>query len=373
MPPSISSSPPPPGELIAGRFRIISLTAHEGTTLTFDAQEEVTDRAVTLISGDGTLSPTRDPAIESPARHYPAIFARYPHLVAAQELISHNGIRYVVSERPRGQRLTTLTSSLRRPLSTPSVLRIAASLWWAIHAGDEIGRSLFLGIAPEHVWIDHDQHAQLGGLVHSLVVCNLVGGWGGFSHSPPDIVQTVEDAGIDLDDLAGILRAILAAELDEASPITAARNNWHRYAQVVGWMGLAGEFADHHSFGDRIRSARPDFPTDLAEILTGLLRPDLASRDPFIAALPTALGLQLPVVTESQPEPESSPPALTARELEVLRHLTDGLTNQQIATRLDVSRHTVDRHVRNLYRKLGVTRRVEAWGAASRWGFLESP
>jgi len=41
----------------------------------------------------------------------------------------------------------------------------------------------------------------------------------------------------------------------------------------------------------------------------------------------------------------------TKREMEVLRHLTDGLTSKQIADKLFVSEHTVINHKRNLHYK----------------------
>ena len=49
---------------------------------------------------------------------------------------------------------------------------------------------------------------------------------------------------------------------------------------------------------------------------------------------------------------------LTARELEVLRLIAGGLSNQQIAVRLVLSVRTVERHVANIYGKLGVSGRV---------------
>jgi DNA-binding CsgD family transcriptional regulator len=51
---------------------------------------------------------------------------------------------------------------------------------------------------------------------------------------------------------------------------------------------------------------------------------------------------------------------LTPRELEVLRLLAAGKTNQAIATELVVASKTVDRHVTNLYTKLGVSSRAAA-------------
>jgi DNA-binding NarL/FixJ family response regulator len=51
---------------------------------------------------------------------------------------------------------------------------------------------------------------------------------------------------------------------------------------------------------------------------------------------------------------------LTARELEVLRHLADGKTNKAIATELVLSERTVERHVSNIFTKLGVSSRAAA-------------
>ncbi len=54
---------------------------------------------------------------------------------------------------------------------------------------------------------------------------------------------------------------------------------------------------------------------------------------------------------------EGAPPAphdLTPREVEVLRLVADGLTNADIAARLVLSPRTVERHVSNIYLKLGV-------------------
>jgi DNA-binding CsgD family transcriptional regulator len=55
-----------------------------------------------------------------------------------------------------------------------------------------------------------------------------------------------------------------------------------------------------------------------------------------------------------------NPAGLTARELEVLRLLAEGLRNSQIAERLVVSHKTVDHHVSAILRKLGVHTRGEA-------------
>jgi LuxR family maltose regulon positive regulatory protein len=57
---------------------------------------------------------------------------------------------------------------------------------------------------------------------------------------------------------------------------------------------------------------------------------------------------------------EAGSEGLSARELEVLDLVAQGLSNQQIAERLFLSLHTVKTHLKNLLGKLGVTNRTEA-------------
>ena len=51
---------------------------------------------------------------------------------------------------------------------------------------------------------------------------------------------------------------------------------------------------------------------------------------------------------------------LTARELEVLRLIETGSSNQDIAGQLFISMPTVKRHISNIYAKLGVESRTQA-------------
>ena len=65
----------------------------------------------------------------------------------------------------------------------------------------------------------------------------------------------------------------------------------------------------------------------------------------------------------------STPPAahLSARELAVMRLVTAGLDNAQIAGRLQLSVRTVERHLSNIYAKLGVSGKAARAAAAARF------
>ena len=55
-----------------------------------------------------------------------------------------------------------------------------------------------------------------------------------------------------------------------------------------------------------------------------------------------------------------SPAGLTAREVEVLRLVAQGLSDARIAERLVISYRTVTTHVSSVYTKLGVSSRSAA-------------
>jgi ATP/maltotriose-dependent transcriptional regulator MalT len=77
----------------------------------------------------------------------------------------------------------------------------------------------------------------------------------------------------------------------------------------------------------------------------------------------------LGVRTSGIPVPRTSG-TLTSREREVLDLLVEGLSNQQIAGRLFLSKRTVEHHVGSIYTKLGVSTRAEALAHAVRLGTL---
>jgi len=121
---------------------------------------------------------------------------------------------------------------------------------------------------------------------------------------------------------------------------------------------------------------------DLAATLNALGRPDQAQReieaaiedfreigaDGECARAETMLeNLRKPSVTTDGPLG-----GLSRRELEVLDLVAKGLTNRDIAARLVLSEHTVNRHVANILRKLGLNSRAAAASLAGRYGLGHS-
>jgi DNA-binding CsgD family transcriptional regulator/tetratricopeptide (TPR) repeat protein len=72
-----------------------------------------------------------------------------------------------------------------------------------------------------------------------------------------------------------------------------------------------------------------------------------------------------------RPSTKRNPADLTAREVEVLVLVAEGLRNADVAARLVVSEKTVDHHVSAILRKLGVRSRAEASVAAVRLGLAD--
>ncbi|MCB0081536.1 MAG: response regulator transcription factor [Caldilineaceae bacterium] len=79
----------------------------------------------------------------------------------------------------------------------------------------------------------------------------------------------------------------------------------------------------------------------------------------YIHQLLNAFPIAIPKTTNASPQSKLVEP-LSHRELEVLRLIAEGLTNQEIADKLYLSLHTVKIHARNIYSKLDVSNRTQA-------------
>jgi DNA-binding CsgD family transcriptional regulator/tetratricopeptide (TPR) repeat protein len=87
------------------------------------------------------------------------------------------------------------------------------------------------------------------------------------------------------------------------------------------------------------------------------------------APLPSDAGLPSHRRRAAAPGP---PVRLTRRELTVLRLLAAGRTTKDIAAELVLSPRTVERHIANLYRKIGARGRADAAGFAHRHGLADA-
>ena len=73
----------------------------------------------------------------------------------------------------------------------------------------------------------------------------------------------------------------------------------------------------------------------------------------------------------SAPADEPAPDRLTARELDVLRSVTAGRRNKEIAVELGISENTVKYHLRNILEKLHAESRTEVAMVALRQGLVD--
>ncbi len=139
---------------------------------------------------------------------------------------------------------------------------------------------------------------------------------------------------------------------------TALREMLAGAAGATGWLGELG-------LGILPRDAAPEeivAAVDAAAHGLVVLDRELARELAPQTAAPPPAGAATPVDTRGGP--------LTARELEVLQLLAEGLPNKIIAAQLKVSEHTAKFHVASIMTKLGAASRTEAVTLAARRGLL---
>lgn len=115
------------------------------------------------------------------------------------------------------------------------------------------------------------------------------------------------------------------------------------------------ELFDRYVAAARSRLGEPQFAKAFASgqymSLDQAIASILQTRD--IASLAAELKLQVPIPASTQ-----YPDGLTKREVEVLRLIAAGKSNQEIAWELVLSLRTVERHIANIYQKIGATGRT---------------
>jgi len=105
---------------------------------------------------------------------------------------------------------------------------------------------------------------------------------------------------------------------------------------------------------------KEEIPENIVEAVRGVARGERGWVSRKIAAQ----------LTEWMQEDRLTPGELSNRELEVLKGVVDGKTNQEIGLQLGISVKTVEKHLDGIFTKLGVASRVEAAVMAVRGGWL---
>ena len=119
------------------------------------------------------------------------------------------------------------------------------------------------------------------------------------------------------------------------------------------------DVVDGHAYDQHLRKAQAQLePATFDEVWAAgrAMSLELA----IAAALDGARAAQADLPNRLPTKPEQLYPDLTAREVEVLRLVAQGLTNPQIAEQLVISPRTVHAHLRTIYSKLDVNTRSAA-------------
>jgi len=190
-------------------------------------------------------------------------------------------------------------------------------------------------------------------------------------------------------DLAGARTAL--AELSAIASLMTTRPLRAMASRAAGWVALAAGRADEAR--QHLEDAVDHFlqsgaPFELASARLGLARALAHERRIDEAAVEARRAIDLLTELKAEvhlaqarefldglPQPRepgvpAPPGGLSPREMDVLRLVAEGLSNQAIGERLFVSEHTVHRHVANILNKLSVSSRAAAVAQAARRGIL---
>lgn len=122
---------------------------------------------------------------------------------------------------------------------------------------------------------------------------------------------------------------------------------WVAHLLAAGARSVVRRDCEEQQLAAAVQAAGAGLSALEAETLQAVLRPPLES-------------------AELEPGEEE----LTPRETEVLRMLTEGLSNREIASILSISEHTVKFHITSIFGKLGTSSRTEAVTEGLRRGLV---
>jgi putative nucleotidyltransferase with HDIG domain len=209
-----------------------------------------------------------------------------------------------------------------------------------LQAADEIGRAIG--------WEDRDELA-VASLLHDvgrLVICNLHPGDRGAleaaAKAPEQRLREERDRlGID----HALVGGVLARRWNLPQRIAVAIERHHSdEAEGLAAVVATADMVAHYSQGEAVSPERLHAAAKRCGLGPDALR-DLLYQLPYARS-------DVSRVTEPCP--------LSARELDVLRHLSEGMVYKQIAGEMQLSVSTIRTHLHNVYGKIGAVDRAQA-------------
>ncbi|RLU80662.1 hypothetical protein CTZ27_34765 [Streptomyces griseocarneus] len=176
-------------------------------------------------------------------------------------------------------------------------------------------------------------------------------------------VAAVMGEEVEYEELAVLLRSSTSALLPVVEEACATGIVRHDGASTVFHNELVRQIID-----DQVPAAlKRALYREAAALRTARLGPE---GDPLArACVPGVPGRAAPAPVEGVPSPDAvatDQPRLSEQQHELIRLVGEGLTNQQMARRLGLSPHTVNYHLRKLFKSFGVNSRIDLLRAVDR-------
>jgi ATP/maltotriose-dependent transcriptional regulator MalT len=157
------------------------------------------------------------------------------------------------------------------------------------------------------------------------------------------------------------LEGLAAVVTSQGEPVWAARL-WETAETLRSMIGIPlppVERAAYESFVTAARAQLGDHAFAAAWAEGHTMTPEQALASEGREMVPVSISPVLPL-TARVPSTVVSPDGLTAREVELLRLVAQGLSDAEIAEQLIISLLTIKAHMRSLYNKLGISSRSAA-------------